>query len=601
MKNKDSTFGTLLEVIVDDENRKPPLIFHLPEPDPTEKVAKSKGSGRDHIRGFITNGFYGTGRCIRYNHYNTNEPISFYSIPLEPVIALRIQVTNDSYTKYVGMPDSKGLWPEDQCRLFWQGEEVIKNHLLPGEHTHFDIFFRPSVIEELADQHPKIKELAQQIGSAKYGELDFYVHKASLEVENFVFDFSPELFTEHITVERLNYLCDCILLLSLGVELEVEPAPPAPPEEENEEVEKKKEILLPKRYEPSEEESAFLEDIDDLDQEQLLAEFKSERSANETIEQYYSASKKLMKALRDRDNEKTELLNRILYSGYFTIARRLGELADTPNLGKKNLNKVKKAIIKACDNALESTNLPMPDDLEFYTSWTKQPYFSKGIPMDSGGFGDILSMLMPEMKMDTSEMDPTHDVGALFMQRLQETFGFQPSSHFSGEKEIDKPIEVVELYNLLMDKLSDNLTISDDGDIQRNDIIRLLDHAYERNDYLALLNLEVKYLTADSDYLSAQSPDKLRWYLTAMHMANEDSDFTIEKLMDDPNYHYLQFRSEDGTWTEKSDIEFEKWLSDKFIAQSKVIQSLIEYDNSLKEPSIDEIMQVVDELLVLAD
>src|SRR5690606_24310005 len=53
----------------------------------------------------------------------------------------------------------------------------------------------------------------------------------------------------------------------------------------------------------------------------------------------------------------------------------------------------------------------------------------------------------------------------------------------------------------------------------RSDAIRLLDHAYEYNDYLALLRLEVKHLAHDATYLAKQNDEKLHWYIVALQCA----------------------------------------------------------------------------------
>lgn len=102
-----------------------------------------------------------------------------------------------------------------------------------------------------------------------------------------------------------------------------------------------------------------------------------------------------------------------------------------------------------------------------------------------------------------------------------------------GRDKNNKPQVLVELYHKLMQNLSDELTITDEGEIKKSDIIRILDHAYDSNDPIQLLLIEIEYFSHDVNYVKMQGEDKIRYWIIALEDRSKELHKQMEMLEKD--------------------------------------------------------------------
>jgi len=151
-----------------------------------------------------------------------------------------------------------------------------------GELACVDLFVRPENIGELS-HHPAIKSL---ISPLAYPDEDHQLPET--EIDGQLTDLAQSIFDEIKlncpTAERFTQLCDTLLRLFLGEEVEVEPAPPrddCPWEQSS--------------YEPNAAERIMLDALHGLDQKDLLVKVK-------TLYKENAARSRLRKTEESRNN-----------------------------------------------------------------------------------------------------------------------------------------------------------------------------------------------------------------------------------------------------------------------------------------------------------
>lgn len=92
-------------------------------------------------------------------------------------------------------------------------------------------------------------------------------------------------------------------------------------------------------------------------------------------------------------------------------------------------------------------------ETEFYTKWSGRPYISRALKQEV--FFGMLADLIPEVGLDLSGVDRSMQGNRPMHEQIKEAFGFRPMSHFTGERAADKPKVLVDLYEKLMEHLSD--------------------------------------------------------------------------------------------------------------------------------------------------
>ncbi|MBL1411527.1 hypothetical protein [Sphingobacterium faecale] len=452
-----------------------------------------------------------------------------FTIPAQPVVSFHIQVYGDLKMKFVEEQDSRP-YIEGQCSLFWQNDHILCCELPQYESDFFTLHFRSSHFLEMSHRFPLLTELAAQVTLSPFGILDFYIGNADESRLAFIDAILHEVRDYHTSDQRYTHLCECLLLQSMGLAVEVEPFPSD---------------TLRRTHD-----SAFsvLDDHELTDKQKLRVEsnkryFKRDR----LIAEFYERKKEFEERKEDRAEYNAVMKNiaksyhsvmgksaDILSESYFWMAEKLAEEMKRFDLTDKEKAIVVKAIITLCDQSFELRD-PHMDQLDFYTSYTGQPYVGD---LEMREFGQILDMFIPDINLPLDKLDGTRKGSAILEQYMQDEFGFKPLSHFKEGGEIDKTPKVVELYHLLMQHMVDELTITDNGDFKKSDLIRVIDHAYQRDDLSLLLLVEIEQLTADADYVEQQKYNKICLWILALDEAIDEWD-SVEYTKEEERLLYL--------------------------------------------------------------
>lgn len=224
----------------------------------------------------------------------------------------------------------------------------------------------------------------------------------------------------------------------------------------------------------------------------------------------YHDSKSRVEKIYKRVDERLKNTNDRLADVFMKLARLFADKLKEGHWSVSEEDLLKKAVSVFCTRSIE-LKLPNENDLEFCEEWIADDHPQR-ITLGVNEVADLMSkIIFSEFgeKVDFSTLVDDEQGEILFTERIREKFGFKPMSHFTDGTEKDKPQEIVELYHYLMDMFHDRLSIITDGAFKRDDIIRLLDYAYECDDLDMLVYLEVKHLSQEKGYLERQSREKL--------------------------------------------------------------------------------------------
>jgi len=444
--------------------------------------------------------------------YMVNEQ-TVYTIPAEPVVTFHIQLSEDCLLRFAhGQEQSRDT--EGQCRLFWQNDQVMAHEPAQNESDYLDLYIRPRHLLEMADRYPILSELAMDVATKAQGSLDFFVGRADQQLLDSIDSLLVELKNYQVSDQRFTHLCECLLLRCLDIPVSVEPLPTdAVKRTFNSAFANLEDGVF------SEEQNSNLWGIARYyNRNQLIKkfyEFKEEYLGLKEVRAKSKALKREVKACYHRVmGDSADLLAET----YFWMATQLDEQMKRFTLTEHEKQTVAEAIITLCDQSFE-LRTPSADQLQFYTGYTRQPYAGD---LEMQELGRILNMVVPDLDLPLDKLDESKESGAIMDQYLQDRLGFTPLSHFTEKGEMDKPPKVIELYHTLMQRMTDELTITDTGDIKKSDLIRILDHAYQQNDVIMLLLFEIDHLTDQEDYVKSQKFNKISAWVMVLEEANEN-------------------------------------------------------------------------------
>lgn len=511
------------------EKQRSPITFHFPEPKPEGDI--DIGKMGDSGKGWQTRSLNaaGIGRLFCYRQYRVTRPTTFVTEPSEPAVCLRIHVGNGSSLGYGGEETAIQLDFRDN-RIFWQGDRVIENRLEEDEHTLVELYLRPECLSHLSG-YREVMAIIDQCLSEPSGPIDQYEFSCSGELDAFIWKLLEEIDTQKTSVERFHYLCDCLLLICLGQQVDVQP-----PSGTTDTLPNKEKEDIQKRYEPSVPEKDILAKLMGKQRKELTEDLAALLTEIEELKQTIGQEQTLGRKVREaaekiRRPVLEKLANIYLEAAYFLA----GWIKKNKTRGK--LRKLLKlAIVKACEDTFE-LRLPNLAEMEFYAEWTGKPYVSA--KMETGKLTDLLSLLLPPGAPKLDAGVGTLRSNNLLIEQIRESFGFDKMSDFTGETTKDKPEEVVELYQRLMEHFCQTLDLGKDGGLQRSDIVRELDVAYERGDLLTLLQIEAENLAGDPGYIARQDDERLCWMIVALRFERDNYKALLEEMKEDHTYHDL--------------------------------------------------------------
>lgn len=503
-----------------------PIAVDIPEPEPKSKILISRidDSGKGWQASCLS--VAGTSRLFSYRHYHVRRPVVFIIEPSEPVVCLRIHVGHGAIFSYDGEEEGLELDFRDN-HIFWQGGRITENYLIKGEYYIIELYLRPECLAHLSDRQ-SVMEIIDQSLSELCSPIDQYVFGSSAELDIFLTKLLEEIENEDTSVERFNYLCDCLLLLCLGEDIDVQRRPKTGKEILDERQ------MVKKKYEPSVSEKQILAELEGMPRMELLVQVHDLQETMEKLKQRVELEQETWRAAKCvADVIRKSPLDR-LAKIYMEAAYFLADwIANRKTEGIKEMLKL--AVVKACEDAFE-LKLPTPDEIEFYVKWSGKPYVAK--TTDIGKLTDLLTLLSPDVaKIDIGEENSRNSY--VLIERIKDSLDLNKTSDFTPEMAKDKPKEVVDLYQELMEHFCETLDLRE-GKIRRSDIVRELDAAYEYNDLVALLQIEAEYFAGDADYVRRQDNEKLIWLIVALRFGTESHSLWLEEIKEDRVYHDLQ-------------------------------------------------------------
>lgn len=481
-----------------------------------------------------------------------------YTIPAQPIVTFHIQVSEYCLTRFAnGQEQSR--YTKGQCCLFWQNDHTLEYVLPQTESDYFDLYIRPGHLLDMADRYPVLRQFAMEVATSSSSDMEFFVDRIDQQLLDSIDEMLLEVKNFQVSEQRFTHLCECLLLQCMDIPVSVEPPP----------------VCAVKRVFNS----AFAHLEDDVftkEQNSDLGIIARYYNRNQLIEKFYELKQEYLR-LKQKRAESKALVKEVkvcfqqimgdsadrLAETYFWIAQQLHEQKERFSLTEYEKQTVAEAITTVCNQSFELCT-PGTHQLEFYTSYTQRPYAGD---LGQEEFGRILNMVVPNLNIPLDKLDESKEGGAIIDQYLQDHLGFTPLSHFTEKGERDKPPKVVELYHTLMQRMTDELTITDTGDIQKSDLIRILDYAYQQNDIIMLLMFEIDHLTDQEDYVKSQKFNKISAWLMVLDETIENwYDQTYSKEEEQySNLTYIYMRSGNNMRAVEQKVRKTKEIYDKMV------------------------------------
>lgn len=145
---------------------------------------------------------------FRFSRYTVHKEIKLFSVPNRAVLTLNIQLTGN--IDFVFGEHQTGMSREDECQLFWQGDQTVVQHLLPGEYCTLDIFFEDNMV-------PKLKIDGEKIHFWKAGlpdtplSTDFHSARLTEETKVHVRDIAERIRTHSFSGDEFFLACMTLL------------------------------------------------------------------------------------------------------------------------------------------------------------------------------------------------------------------------------------------------------------------------------------------------------------------------------------------------------------------------------------------------------
>lgn len=495
--------------------RRSPFQIHFPES--KEKLLTMKGT--DAGEGWEKRGMElcGTGWLLCYREYTVSKPTVFATKVSEPVIAVRVQVTNESFSGFED--DPANLWMEDDCCLYWMGDRVLETRLLPGEHCHIELYTRPENLGRLAE-NDNIMKLLEQSQSNNGQEGMPTPFKATSALEDFLMHkMMHEVIAEKLEMDRFHYLCECFLLMCCGESVALTP-PDTEIWHKATEVE-----AVTQRHEPrtidlfDEEDKELVEKMALLTRDQLVRKFRRLRPKVAALRNLWDEARTMAGTLDRLFAEEKKVQEDVFADAFMEQALFFAASYDLEDMTESQRTLVKRALVRCCEYAFVY-RIPSTEEAEFYVKWAGRPFISQSLKPET--FFGMLADLMPEVELDLSDVDGSLQGNRLMHEQINEAFGFRPMSHFTGENAADKPQELVDLYQKLIAHLSDTLDLDSSEGVERSNVVRILDNAYEYNDYMMMLQIELDHFGDKRGYVGRQDDERLTHLVAALEFAKDE-------------------------------------------------------------------------------
>lgn len=496
------------------------------EPWSKDNVFLSKGGGIGPGWEYNSLSATGSDRLLSFRKYEIREPSEFKSEISEPVICLSIRC---GYKGKIGFPEalSDPYFEERENFLFWTCERKVERYLSKGEHVQVDLFIRPEALYHL-EHIEVIKAIIEQ---STLGEYYLFELGRDGRVDNFLLEFLNELEEKPPATARFSYLCDCLLLLYLGETIDDLSFSPV---KDGEVLKSIKNVGKQRHFLPTYAQHEIIMDLQGKSNEKLVQKFWSCYALVDKKKDAWEREIALAKEVRKCTDAILGDTKKELAKLYIKITKILQEALDKFEMDKKERHIIRRSILRAFKL---SFYLQRPDneDLTFYYSCMGDPF----------SFDDEEFNLVSDVEFALYDSIPAYFVipdniseyRACYNQRAVGG-NFKKSPIFGDQESIS--IEVTQLYSDLMEHFLASLDFGEDMCIATNEIIMELDSAYESDDLISLLQIEIEYFAADRRYIELQKDDRLKWFIVALCAEDDMLDAALDELKMDSKYEDLQ-------------------------------------------------------------
>jgi len=514
---------------------RPPISFRFPEPRGNEKIHILNGMSLGKNWKMSKLDFIGEGRLVSFRNYSVNTDTTFYSEISEECLCLRIQTLNESFN---GFHHLKHLWQEDECIIFWNIQQSLNSYLLPGEHMHFDLFIR-------LDQILKFKHIETVKGLLDKRPMSsdpgmFHRCKLSPESTTFLCNMMEEL-ERHPSpdTERFNNLCDSLLFNCLG-------------ENVPSDLKNKNNNVGNREYKNTiwENSHVLAGELDELSRTELFESVISFKNILCELKLRWKNKETIAASLRSMVRKSCSPYQELLGTSFIQIAYLFELIYQEKLLEEKDEPLITKAIEIACLRSFEF-RIPNFNDMELFTKWSGKPYNFPAVGNES--LYEIYAMIGITNAEDLIN-ENTERGNKLLTEQLKEAFGYMSFKEFNREHDSHKPIEIIQLYGKLLEYFSDTLEIEKDG-LGKSQIIKELDAAFDNNDILVLLQIEIEYLVHDTYDLNDYDQERLKWYFIAILNEYQEYDKLLSDMEINQSFYELHKYYELGGDLKK----FEMW------------------------------------------
>lgn len=497
----------------------------FPEPDPDGPVILSRGGSSGKGWKKVLLGATGTGRYLSYRTYDIKDATWFTSEVSEPIICLSIRWGCGSNMRLSADHPSCYI---DNTRnfLFWQGNCAVEQQLEAGEHAHLDIFIRPDNLSHLK-RYPIINQLIEQTDMPPNGNLIELNIIQDERLDTLMYEVVKEIDKYPPTVERFNYLCDSLLLFAIGENVTI-----VPPENTAAQSLPKE----PKKYIPKPSEKEKLDILNRMDRHTLLMQYRNLYEKVVDRQKLKELEISINGVIKEQATKLWGEKKSLLTGMYLGAAKLFAITHDKKESTPEEKTLLRKAIVKASDLSF-ALEKPSPVEMAFYMEWSK--CFSAPQQLDGQQLIDLLSMVLPNNNIDFT-VDSTRRGQNLLAEQLKEAFGLKSMTDIMRVKAEDKPKEIADLYKKLTEHCIDTLELDDKTGVKRSDVVRELDSAYEFNDFISLLHLEIEQLCIQPGYVEKQDDERLRWLIVALMSAEQECEDFFEDINVNPDYAELR-------------------------------------------------------------
>jgi len=457
----------------------------------------------------------GNGRLLSYRRYNSSENATCISRVSEGAICLSLRWGEAGYTRLVGKKAAPTRTLNSSF-LMWLADEQIELQLEPGEHICLDLFIRPEHLSHLRDQ-PIIDELLTQASSKSDGYLVCPSIIVAGTVKESILAILAEIVHDKPISDRFNDLCDSLLLLCLGEHVELQ---------------------VPLRRKKGQQivgggdASHKLRSMEGIEGDDLLMKAKALYIVVEKKKQKRDAELALHKILQDQSSGSWAEARTNLADIYIALAYFIASKYEACN--SENKQTLKQAIVKACELSFELAPAN-PLDVPFYTYWSGESLCVK--ELDQEEMMEQLSTLLSPKYRKLSK-DNGSSESKLLAEQIMDALDLYSKSP-SGFNAAEKPSLVVRLYKRLSNYFADNLAANEES-LGKRSIVRQLDRAYEEEDLLTLLQIDMNQFANQPGYFDLMDNDMLKWSLIVLINEEEELDDFFAKLSEDPVYLELR-------------------------------------------------------------